>query len=208
MMEASLIIELPDTWMSDICGRHKTTIHIQRCLPYGSTGGRSLIEIDEGEDPGMIVGEIQKHPAVERVEITRTDGGKVAATVVNRTCRAGQILAASDCFMVGAQSLDGGRVRWKLITGREGSLQALVDELRRAGSRVDIERVRAIKDKSILTRRQEEVLSLALREGYYDMPKRVHLSQLAKRLGISPSSLGELLKRAERTVIEEHLREL
>jgi predicted DNA binding protein len=205
MMEASLKLRLPDTWVNDVCERNSTVIHFQQCLPYGTTGGRSLIEFDEGEDAGKIVEDMRKHPTVERVEVSRTDGGKVSATVVNRTCRAGQVLAASDCFMVAAQSLDDGRVRWKVVSGREGSLLSLVEELRKAGCQVEVERVGAIRDEVLLTKRQEEVLALALREGYYETPKRVHLSELAKRLGMAPSSLGEVLKRAERAVIEEHL---
>ena len=205
MMEASLIIRLPDTWVSDVCGATRAVIHFQRCVPYGEEGGRSLIEFDDSEDAEMVVDAIRKHPSIERVEVSRTDGGRVSAMVMNRTCRAGQVLAASDCFMVGAQSLDDGRVKWKLISGKEGSLQSLVEELRGAGCEVEVERVRAVRDESVLTKRQEEVLALALKEGYYETPKRIHLSELAKRLKIAPSSLGEVLKRAEKAVIEQHL---
>jgi predicted DNA binding protein len=205
MMEASLLIRLPDTWVSDVCRRTGTVIHFQRCLPYGSTGGRSLIEFDEGSDADRVVEEIRKHPSIERVEISRSEGGRVSALVVNHTCRASQILSASDCFMVAAQSLEDGRVRWKLISGRDGSLQSLVEELRGTGCQVEVERVGPVRDEYVLTKRQEEVLAMALREGYYETPKRIHLSELAKRLKIAPSSLGEVLKRAEKAVIEEHL---
>ena len=205
MMEASLIIRLPDAWVSDVCGATGAVIRFQRCLPYGSEGGRSLIEFDEGEDADRVVDAIRRHPSIERVEVSRTDGDRVSAMVMNRTCRAGQVLATSDCFMVAAQSLDDGRVRWKLISGREGSLQSLVEALRGAGCEVEVERVGVVRDESLLTKRQEEVLALALREGYYETPKRIHLSDLAKRLNIAPSSLGEVLKRAEKAVIERHL---
>jgi len=205
MMEASLIIRLPDTWVSDVCIRNGTLINIQRCIPYGTTGGRSLIEFDEGPESDRIIEGIRKHPAIERVEVTRSEGGKVSALVINRSCRAGQLLAASDCIMVSAQSLKDGRVRWKLISGMEGSLQSLVEELRKAGCQVEVERVGTVKAPVVLTKRQEEALALALREGYYESPKRIHLSELARRLNIAPSSLGEMLKRAEKAVIEEHL---
>jgi predicted DNA binding protein len=205
MMEASLKIRLPDTWVSDVCERRSTVIHFQRCIPYGTTGGRSLIEFSEDEDAEGMIEEMRDHPSVERVDVTRTETGKVSALVVNRSCRAGQVLAASDCIMVGAQSLDRGLVRWNLIGGMEGSLLSLVEELRKAGCQVEVERVGSVKDPVVLTKRQEEVLALALQEGYYETPKRIHLTELAKRLHIAPSSLGEVLKRAEKAVIEEHL---
>jgi predicted DNA binding protein len=205
MMEASLIIRLPDTWISDVCARTGAVIHFHRCLPYGTAGGRSLIELDEGEDVEGVVDAIRKHPSVERVEVSRTDRGRISAMVMNRTCRASQVLAASECFMVAAQSLGDGRVRWKLISGKGGSLQELVEGLKGAGCEVEVERVGAVRDDSVLTKRQEEVLALALREGYYETPKRIHLSELAKQLNIAPSSVGEVLKRAEKAVIERHL---
>lgn len=205
MMEASIVIRLPDAWVNEVCKHSSTVIRFQQCLPYGSTGGRSLIEFDEGEDASKMVENIRKHPTVERVEVSTTEGGRVSATVVNRTCHAGQVLAASDCFMVAAQSLADGRVRWKVVSGREGALLSLVQALRDKGCEVEVKRVGATKDEVVLTKRQEEVLALALREGYYETPKRIHLSDLAKRLGMAPSSLGEVLKRAERAVIEEHL---
>ncbi len=206
MMEAALIVRLPDTWVSEVCNRRDTVIQFHRCIPYGEHGGRSLIEFNEGETEAReMIAEISRHPSVERVEVSRSDGGKISATVVNRNCRASQVLASSDCFLVSAQSLSDGRVRWRLVTGREGSLKSLVNALRDSGCEVEVERVRSINDDNILTKRQEEVLAVALREGYYESPKRIYLVGLAKMLQVSPSTLGEILKRAERTVIDDYL---
>jgi len=206
MMEASLIILLPDTWVPKVCSHRNTAIHFHQCVPYGEHGGRSLIELGEDEaEARTIVDEIRKHPSVERVEISRTECGTISATVVNRSCKASRVLASSDCFLVSAQSVKEGRVRWRLVTGREGSLNSLVQELRRSGAEVEVERVRSLGDKQILTKRQKEVLEIALREGYYETPKRIYLAGLSEMLGVSPSTLGETLKRAERLVIEDYL---
>jgi predicted DNA binding protein len=206
MMEAAIIVRLPDTWVPEVCKRHAAVVHFHRCIPYGEHGGRSLIEFSEGEDKAReMIEEISKHPSIERVEVSKADGGKITATVVNKNCRASHILAASDCFLVSAHSLSDGRVRWRLVTGREGSLRSPVGSLRGAGCGVDIERVGSLSDDSILTERQAEVLALALKEGYYESPKRIYLAGLSKKLQISPSTLGEILKRAERTVIEDYL---
>jgi predicted DNA binding protein len=206
MMEASLVVHLPDTWVSEICNRCDTVIQINQCIPYGEHGGRSLIEFSDDEDKAReLLEEISKHPSIERVEVSKVNGGKITATVINSNCRASHILAASDCFLVSAHSLSGGRVRWRLVTGREGSLRSLVGALQDAGCGAEVEKVRSLSADSILTKRQEEVLSVALHEGYYESPKRIYLVGLAHKLGISPSTLGEILKRAERTVIEDYL---
>ncbi len=56
-----------------------------------------------------------------------------------------------------------------------------------------------------LTPRQEEVLVEAYRSGYYGFPRRVSLKHLAERLGLSVSSLAELLRRAEAKLVESYL---
>jgi predicted DNA binding protein len=206
MMEAALLVHLPGTWVSEVCNKFDTAIQFHRCVPYGQNGGRSLIEFDNGEEEAReMIEEIRKHPSIERVEVSRTDGGKISATVVNRNCRACQVLAVSDCFLVSAHSLSDGRVRWRLVTGQEGSLRSLVSALKDSGCDVEVERVRSLSHDNILTKRQEEVLAVALREGYYESPKRIYLAGLSKVLQVSPSTLGEILKRAERSVINNYL---
>lgn len=205
MKEASLIIHLPETWVSELCDDQGRAVQFRQCLPYGTKGGRSLIEFDEGMDTKGLIEDIKNHPSVERVEISRTDEGRISASVINRNCRASQALAASDCYLVSAHSMGNGRVRWRLVTGREGSLQSLVGALRESGCETEMEWVRSLREGSLLTKRQEEVLRLAVKEGYYEMPKRIYLSGLAKKMKVRPSTLGEILKRAERTVIEDYL---
>ncbi len=206
MMEAALNVCLPDTWVSEVCTKFDTVIQFHRCIPYGQNGGRSYIKFDGGEKEALaMIAEIRKHPSIERIEVSRTDSGKITATVVNTSCRACRVLAASDCFLVSAHSLSDGRVRWRLVTGREGSLRSLVSALRDSGCEAEVERVGPLSDDNILTKRQEEVLAVALREGYYESPKRIYLAGLSKMLQVSPSTLGEILKRAELSVISDYI---
>ena len=52
-----------------------------------------------------------------------------------------------------------------------------------------------------LTERQKEVFELAVKEGYYDIPKRTDLIKLAKIMHISVATFQEHLKRAEAKII-------
>ena len=135
----------------------------------------------------------------------RTDDGRISASVINHSCCASQALAASDCFLMSAYSMGEGKVRWKLVTGMEGSLLSLVKSLRDAGCETEVEWIRAIRESNLLTKRQEEVLRTAVKEGYYEIPKRIYLEGLAKKMKVRPSTLGEILKRAEKAIIEDYL---
>jgi len=58
----------------------------------------------------------------------------------------------------------------------------------------------------MLTTRQEVALVYAYFRGYYEMPRRIGLKKLAHEIGVSVSSLAEMLRRAEAKVMEAFMR--
>ena len=52
-----------------------------------------------------------------------------------------------------------------------------------------------------LTEKQKKVLIAAYRLGYYDIPRRINSERLAEKLNIGSSTLGEHLRKAERSLI-------
>lgn len=61
---------------------------------------------------------------------------------------------------------------------------------------VDVTDVRTA-DLSLLTAREEEVLSVAIGAGYYDEPRTIEFEALADRLEMSKSALSQRLRSAE-----------
>lgn len=53
----------------------------------------------------------------------------------------------------------------------------------------------------LLTPRQMEVFEYALKNGYYDVPRRITLSELAEKLGVAKSTLSSQLQRIESGVM-------
>lgn len=56
-----------------------------------------------------------------------------------------------------------------------------------------------------LTPKQQEVLSLAVTFGYYEVPHRIDLRALARKLGRSLASVSSLLRRAEAQVLTNYV---
>ncbi|MDX1612047.1 MAG: helix-turn-helix domain-containing protein, partial [Candidatus Thermoplasmatota archaeon] len=61
------------------------------------------------------------------------------------------------------------------------------------------------RDGQLLTQRQQDALREASERGYYDVPRKLRLRELADALDTSPAALSELLRRAEKGLIEAYL---
>jgi len=59
-----------------------------------------------------------------------------------------------------------------------------------------------------LTEKQREVIIAAYKLGYYDIPRRINSEKLAKKLNIGNSTLGEHIRKAERCLLAENIRQL
>jgi predicted DNA binding protein len=57
------------------------------------------------------------------------------------------------------------------------------------------------KERALLTRRQSEMIRRAVEAGYFEVPRRISLTALAARIGITTSSMSEVLAVAERKII-------
>jgi predicted DNA binding protein len=201
MREAILKVTMPDNWVKDVCKKYPDPIKFIECMPYGKSGGRGLIEI-KGEKTDEIVAEIKKHPDVCRIDVSHLKNG-VLGSVVTERCAACRALTGSDCFLTSASSLEDGGVEWKLITGAEGSLSDLIENLEENGCRVELKSAVHLSKKNMLTNRQEEIIRAAFEKGYYDYPKKITIEKLAKMFDISPSTLGEIIQRGEKKIILE-----
>jgi predicted DNA binding protein len=54
----------------------------------------------------------------------------------------------------------------------------------------------------VLTARQRDTLRLAHTMGYYDVPRRARVEDIAKALGMEKGTVGRHLRRAEKHVID------
>jgi predicted DNA binding protein len=59
------------------------------------------------------------------------------------------------------------------------------------------------EDEAILTPRQTEIFHKAMAAGYFDVPRRVTLTELAARVGVAVSSLSEMLAVVEKKLLQD-----
>ncbi|TET91832.1 MAG: hypothetical protein E3J35_00825 [Methanomassiliicoccales archaeon] len=206
MKEIILLLKVPDNWVKDIAEKYPVPIKFLECKPFGQAGGRSLIEIDKGgEQVEKMIEEMKSHPDICKIDLFPYKDGRVLGTVTTSRCVACQLLTGSDCFLVSATSRSDGWVEWDLISSTEDALSSLVGNLEESGCSVQILKKARLSKKSLLTKRQEEIVRIAFEMGYYDHPRKRTLRNLSKVFGISPSTLSEILQRGERKIVRQYL---
>lgn len=94
--------------------------------------------------------------------------------------------------------IQAGKGTW-MIQGEAEKARALVHALRAHGMRANVVYNGDGVAGAALTARQREILGWAVREGYYAFPRRITLTDLAKKIGIAKSTLSESLM-----IIESH----
>ena len=209
MIEATLRVILPCGWVTEVTREHGATVNLVEQKPAGGTTLQSLVEIDPGgADPNAVVETLRRNPFVHRVEAIVPPKGKILATLLVDNCHACKELAESECFLTDATATEGGGLEWRLLAPRRSAVEALVKNLSGRGIAVDLVAIRAVKGSGGLTDRQERVLSLAFQLGYFEFPKKIGLTELAKKLGVSKAALSETLRTGEEKILHSYFQGL
>lgn len=96
-----------------------------------------------------------------------------------------------------------GVAHWTIV-GPEERVRALLERLRASAVRYELVSVRKgplSRLPSSLTPRQREILTRAVGEGYFDVPRRISLTQLAPRIGVAVSTLSVMLALIEKKIV-------
>jgi predicted DNA binding protein len=90
---------------------------------------------------------------------------------------------------------------WSFIARSGNNARSLVSTVKERGIEVKHIAYLQLHQETSLTHRQREVLSSAISSGYFDFPRKLGLTELSRNMGVKPSTLCELLRKAERKLI-------
>lgn len=209
MIEAVLRVTLPCSWVTEATRGSGAVLNIVEQKPAGPRTLQSLVEIDPGEqDPNEIVETLRANRFVHSVEAIVPPKGKILAALQVDNCHACHELANSECFLTDATASEGGGLEWRLLAPRRSSTESLVATLKKRGIPVELVSIKTVKGSGTLTDRQARVLSLAYELGYFEFPKKINLTDLAKRLGVSKAALSETLRTGEEKILHAYFQGL
>ena len=90
---------------------------------------------------------------------------------------------------------------WRFLFQKPGDLREIMENLNRMGVRTRLRDLAPIDERPTLTIRQTQVINSAMRQGYYEFPREISLTELSHLLEIKPSTLSEILRSAERRIL-------
>lgn len=129
----------------------------------------------------------------ENFKFRRAGAGSI--WVESGSCTPCSFFSSSFLDILGSRALCNDKVQYRILLPSVKDLRSLESKMKSAGIHYEIIGIIPYVHKE-LTDRQREILRMAMEHGYFEDGQRTSLTQLAEIIGMSPSSLSEILRRS------------
>lgn len=198
----------PGPWVAEFTRAHpELKVVVESRLDLAQ--GRMLMEARvHAPDAGPWASEISSLPGVGQVEQVGPSGNVTRLRVVHTHSPFTPLFRGVQLMQRFPFPVQGGVATWVLV-GPEARVRKFIEKLRTAapGSIVESVRHDHAEGEGLLTPRQREILQRALAEGYFEVPRRATLTELAGKMGMAISSLSEALAIIERKLLVDQQRD-
>jgi predicted DNA binding protein len=116
-------------------------------------------------------------------------------------------MVGAETFLVGVKMDDDGCIVQRIISKDRETVRQAMAKVEALGHDVQLEKLTTLEPDMYLTGYQEDVLMIAYERGYFDSPRKTDLKELASLFGVSIATMSEILRKAQRKVMEEHFKE-
>lgn len=202
MIRARFRMALPDdVWIRDVSTSFPDATYR---LLTGVPAGDGALELGEvtGDDPAAAVDAVRRHPDVVAFESLYADAERAVAryeTVERGLYGFLRDRSLSPEFPV---VVENGRMEFDVSATRD-RFERFGDALDAADVDYDLLSVVGTADgDAVLTDRQRECLRVALREGYFRVPRECTLEDVATALDVDTSTASETIRRGAARVLE------
>lgn len=196
-----------DSWVKGLCADLSAKVKILGLKFIGNEEVAHFVDITMGNDGmGELKRWLESDASVVSTELTELSRDHVLGVVVARHCKAcTSIIGSSSAMFVSSASTERDcALGYKIFLNNEG-IPSLLNHLSRGGVEYKVTEISPISPDVPLTTRQLNVLKSAMEMGLYDFPRRITQDGLAMKMGIKPSTLNEILRRAEKNILGNYL---
>jgi predicted DNA binding protein len=201
-----VIIEIPSKlWISDISKQYpESTFEIISAMPisFNQPVGNNMVKIIN-PNALEILEKIKNHPSIESVSIIEQTPTSIVINTQTKDKEMLEALIKSKVIIHFPIFIKDGKGEF-VLSGLRISIDKFFEILDSKSIKCEIRSLgKYIQDRTImeLTPRQLEIYYKAQQEGYYDVPRRITLTELAEKLNIAKSTLSSILQRIHNKLI-------
>lgn len=205
MISARFRIRLPpDLYVTDISRSFPDATFR---LLAGVHTGDAASELGEAvtEAPDAVASAFRNHDAVGEFEVLERTDDRLLTTDETTDVALYTFVETAGLPPEFPVAVRNGHYEFDLTSTREefDQLRATLEE---SGTPYDLlSKVSRERSERLLTRRQEELLTVGLREGYFEVPRECTLADLAETVGIDKSTASGVIRRAQARLIAWYL---
>jgi hypothetical protein len=153
--------------------------------------------------------QIEKIPKSMFVKTRSSDKfeGEASGWFDSNGCDACNAILSHGSFLISGRNIEDHTIVYTFITPNFDAFKSIISALESTGLKPKVlEMVKYKRTGKILTEKQERVLWLALKMGFFEYPRKIHTAELSRRLGIGVSTLSEITRRGMRRLLQDHFR--
>jgi predicted DNA binding protein len=155
----------------------------------------------------MDLGEEQAKKVPKELSAPGHVEGKNAVWLESKGCNVCNTILKHDAFLVNGKSMQDGIISYSFMVPTHDAYRGIIEDLEKAGYKINVRKVGKFEQQiGVLTENQERIFWLALKSGFFDYPRQVGLAELAAKLGISPATLSEIMRRGTRRLLEHYFK--
>lgn len=133
--------------------------------------------------------------------------GEASGWFDSNGCDVCNAILSHGAFLISGRNIEDHTIVYTFIAPNLDAFKTIISTLESTGLKPKVlEMVKYKRKGKILTEKQERVLWLALKMGFFEYPRKIHTAELSRRLGIGSSTLSEITRRGMRRLLQDHFR--
>ncbi len=198
----------PTAWIRELNLSGVESVNILDCLQNddGTVDHFFMIKTRDPSRSQKLVYSLKKSGLIEWFSLVRVDrpNGVVCGLVRSRRCDVCGVIATKCLMRRGEFRVGKGRLVWTFVAEEE-EVPRIIDALREKMVEVELLQSVDLEGPSEMGLPQLNVLLRAMEMGYFDVPRKASIHDVARELGSSPASLSVSIRRGLKRVLKNYM---
>ncbi len=213
--EFKVTMRIGHCWLSNVCSKFHLTGEVlksyndeDRLYMWEEVRLYLLRDVENASLYRKIISYIMDHEQISDVKVIQSENGLIHLLVKVQKCQVYLMLERNVLNYSKEIATSNGNISLRVKAKKRSHVQKVMTKLIRKNEDIEILNIVKINKDEELTILQDRIVRMAWSLGYYDIPKKITIKEMSDILGIAPATLHEILKRAERKIINKYVKSI